>query len=168
MVGVVARWCKWVSFLISFGGGWCTTAWYGSVSDDGTACPQFAKNGLLSRRTHMMTRNIVNILPLSLRSSHLTQDVERWNEEHPKKRTSTPTLNNFFWTERQMYYESFKLKEDVQMDFQFTELRRRWFAPFPPTKHSVWKKSKMSHVSKALLVFSNIYFTISQAKRATK
>ena len=70
MVGVVARWCKWVSFLISFGGGWCTTAWYGSVSDDGTACPQFANNGLLSRRTHMMTRNIVNILPLSLISSH--------------------------------------------------------------------------------------------------
>ena len=69
MVGVVARWCKWVSFLISFGG-WCSTAWYGSVSDDGTACPQFAKNGLLSRRTHMMTRNIVNILPLSLISSH--------------------------------------------------------------------------------------------------
>ena len=43
---------------------------HGSVSDDGTACPQFAKNGLLSRRTHMMTRNIVNILPLSLISSH--------------------------------------------------------------------------------------------------
>ena len=159
MVGVVARWCKWVSFLISFGG-WCT-AWYGSVSDDGTACPQFAKNGLLSRRTHMMTRNIVNILPLSLRSSHLTQDVERWNEEHPKKRTSTPTLTNF--SEEQMYCESFKLKEDVQMDFQFTELQsRRWFAPFPPNRTQCMKKVENVSCIQVLLVFSNIHFTISQ------
>ena len=110
----------------------------------------------ITQNTHMMTRNIVNILPLSLRSSHLTQDVERWNEEHPKKRTSTPTLTNF--SEEQMYCESFKLKEDVQMDFQFTEVQsRRWFAPFPPNRTQCMKKvENVSCIQSFTCIFYNM------------
>ena len=92
----------------------------------------------ITQNTHMMTRNIVNILPLSLRSSHLTQDVERWNEEHPKKRTSTPTLTNFFWTERQMQCESFKLKEDVQIH----RIAPPLICTFSSKQNTVYEKSR--------------------------
>ena len=86
----------------------------------GTACPQFAasKNGLLSRRTHMMTRNIVNILPLSLRSSHLTQDVLQTpfslKEEHPKNQRRPPFFLSradglIFWKGYRCIFNSEKL-----------------------------------------------------------
>ena len=58
------------------------------VSDDSGGVAQHVLNSLRTSKmvsyhaehTHMMTRNIVNILPLSLRSSHLTQDVEAFSK----------------------------------------------------------------------------------------
>ena len=82
----------------------------------------------------------------------------------PKKENINAHPNQFFSTEKWQMWESFKLKEDVQMDFQFTE-----FAPFPSNRkvarwrfipnrsgHDFWDNNNLKCF---LSIFPNIFIS---------